>query len=36
MVAVNTLPPQKAAVLLRLALMQEMTQEALEELFLEY
>ena len=35
-VAANTLPPQKAAVLLRLALTEESTREALEELFLEY
>ena len=35
-VASNTLPPQKAAVLLRLALMEDATQEALEKLFLEY
>jgi len=35
-VASNTLPPQKAAVLLRLALTEDATQEALEKLFLEY
>ena len=35
-VAANSLPPQKAAVLLRLALAAEVSQERLEELFLQY
>ena len=35
-VAADTLPPQKAAVLLRLALTGEVSQESLEELFLQY
>ena len=35
-VAADTLPPQKAAVLLRLALTGDASQETLEKLFLEY
>ena len=35
-VAADTLPPQKAAILLRLALTGEVSQESLEELFLQY
>ena len=35
-IAADTLPPQKAAILLRLALTGEVSQELLEELFLQY